>query len=130
MSRENVEIVREVNSAFERGDLSGALAAADPELVTYRATPDGRTFHGREGFLDAMSDWVENFAEYGFTAEDYRDAGDRVLVRFRQWGRGEASAVDVEGYFWVVYTLADGRITRLDIFNAEDRAREAAGLRE
>ena len=97
MSQENVEVVRRSNEALENGDISAAMKAVDPELVTHRVYPDGRTFHGREGFLDAVADWVESFAEYGFTAEQYLDAGDRVLVRFRQWGRGETSSIAVEG---------------------------------
>jgi ketosteroid isomerase-like protein len=130
MSQANVEIVRRSNEAFERGDISAAMRAVDPDLVTHRVYPDGRTFHGREGFLDAVTDWVESFAEYGFTAEQYRDADDRVLVRFRQWGRGETSAVAVEGPVWVLYTLAEGKITHLGIYNDEAQAVEAAGLPE
>jgi ketosteroid isomerase-like protein len=130
MSEANVEIVRESIQAFERGDLAVAMEKADPDLVTYRVNPDGRTFHGREGFLDALTDWVESFAQWRITAEDYRDAGDRVLVRFRRWGRGETSAAAVEGSLWIVYTLSEGVIARLDVYNDEDQALEAARLVE
>jgi ketosteroid isomerase-like protein len=130
MSRENVEIVRQSNDAFESGDISAAMRAVHPDLVTHRVDPDGRTFHGREGFLEAVTDWVESFAEWGFTAKQYLDAGDRVLVRFRQWGRGETSAIAVEGPVWVLYTLSEGSITHLEIYNDEDHALEAAGLSE
>jgi ketosteroid isomerase-like protein len=130
MSQENVEVVRRSNEALESGDISGAMKAVDPDLVTHRVYPDGRTFHGREGFLGAVADWVESFAEYGFTGEQYLDAGDCVLVRFRQWGRGETSSIAVEGPVWVLYTLSAGTITRLDIYNDEGQALEAAGLEE
>jgi ketosteroid isomerase-like protein len=130
VSQENVEVVRRSNGALESGDISAAMRAVHPELVTHRVYPDGRTFHGREGFLDAVADWVESFAEYGFTAEQYLDAGDRVVVRFRQWGLGETSSIAVEGPVWVLYTLAEGRITRLDIYNDEGQALDAAGLSE
>jgi ketosteroid isomerase-like protein len=130
MSQEDLEIVRQANEAFESGDLSAAMRAVHPDLVTYRADPDAGTFHGREGFLEAFADWLEGFADYGFTAEEYFDAGDRVLVRFRQWGRGETSTAAVEGPVWLLYTVSESRITRLEIYNSERRALEAAGLSE
>jgi hypothetical protein len=33
------------------------------DLVTYRADPDGTTYHGKEGFLSATADWPEDFSE-------------------------------------------------------------------
>jgi ketosteroid isomerase-like protein len=128
MSRENVEIVRRSNDAFERGDVAAAMSAVHPDLVTYRPDPDDRTFHGPGGFLEAFDDWVEDFAEFSFAAEECLDVGDRVLVRFRQWARGKASDVPLEASVWFLYTLSDGRITHMGIYNAENKALEAAGL--
>jgi ketosteroid isomerase-like protein len=130
MSQENVEVVRRTNEAFESGDLPAAMRAVHPDLVTYRADPDAGTFHGREGFLEAFADWLEGFADFGFTAEEYFDAGDRVLVRFRQWGRGETSAATVEGPLWLLYTVSASRIARIEMYNSERQALEAAGLSE
>jgi ketosteroid isomerase-like protein len=128
MSRENVEIVRRSNDAFERGDVAAAMSAVHPDLVTYRPDPDNRTFHGPGGFLEAFDDWVEDFAEFSFAAEEYLDVGDRVLVRIRQWARGKANDVPLEAPVWFLYTLSDGRITHMGIYNAENKALEAAGL--
>jgi ketosteroid isomerase-like protein len=75
MSQENVEIVRRGYAAFERGDVSVALDNAS-DLVTYRADPDGRTWNGPEGFLQALADWTEGFDEFSATAEEFIDAGD------------------------------------------------------
>jgi uncharacterized protein len=128
VSRENVEIVRRSYEAFERGDMAAVLADAAPDLVTYRAEPEGATWHGLEGFLEAIADWTEGFDEFSASAEEFIDAGDRVIVRLHQEARGQSSGARVDAEFWFVHCLADGKITRLDMFISKDQALEAAGL--
>ena len=55
MSQENVEIVRRGYEAYARGDMA-MLADLDPDMVTYREEPDGATFKGRDGFLEAIAE--------------------------------------------------------------------------
>ena len=131
MSQENVEIVRRSYEAFASGDLTAVLADADPEVVTYRTQPDGATFHGPEGFLQATADWVEDFNDFKITPEEFVDATDRhVLVRVHQSAVGAQSGVPIEVDFWFVYTLDAGKITRLDMLATKAEALKAAGLSE
>jgi ketosteroid isomerase-like protein len=125
LTRENVEIVRAALEAFEQGDLDGALEFAHPDLVSSRLHPDGSVFHGRDGFRRLLAEWLEDFSEWSFSNEEYIDAGDRVVVKQRQWGRGVVSGAPVEADWWMVYTLAEGRITHLDIYASEAEALEA-----
>ena len=81
MSQENVEIVRSTYEAFDRGDIDAVLSNADPGLVTHRADPEAATWHGPGGFLQAMADWTEGFDQFNARAEEFIDAGDRVIVR-------------------------------------------------
>jgi ketosteroid isomerase-like protein len=127
VSQQNVEIVRGALEAFGRGDVQGALAYAHPELVTTRRDPDGAVFHGREGFLRLFSDWVEGFTEYSFRPDAYHDAGDAVVVQMRQRGRGATSGALVEDDWWMVYSVAGGKITRFEIYGDRSQAFEAAG---
>ena len=130
MSQENVEIVRRAHAAFERGDISAALDDVDPGLVTYRADPEAATWHGPEGFLQALADWTEGFDDFSATAEEFINAGDRVIVRVHQRATGQSSGAPVEADFWFVYTLSEGKATRLDMFASKAPALEAAGLSE
>ena len=131
MSQENVEIVRRGYEAYARGDVAAMLAGVDPEMITYREEPDGATFRGREGFLEAIAEWVEDFDEFVATAEELIDANERqVVVRVHQTATGAQSGAPIEGDFWFVHTLSDAKVTRLDMFASKDRALEAAGLRE
>jgi ketosteroid isomerase-like protein len=130
MSQENVALVRSGFSAFEQGDVSRMLDLMADDLVTYRADPDGATYHGKEGFLEATTDWTEGFSEWAVVPEKFIDAGDFVLVHVRQIVRGETSGISVEGAFWFVFEVHDARVTRLSFYLREIEALEAVGLRE
>jgi uncharacterized protein len=130
VSAENVELVREALDAFLAGDVERSLEFAHPDIVTFRAPPlpDSQTYHGREGVLQTWEDWTADFEDFEMDVEQLIDAGDRVVVGIVQRGRGRSSGAPVEGRFWLVYTLADAKIVRFDIFNDRLQALEAAGL--
>jgi ketosteroid isomerase-like protein len=131
MSQENVDLVRAGFAAFQQsGDVNEVLGLLADEVVVYRADPDGATFHGMEGFLEATAEWTEGFSEWAVVPEEFTDAGNFVVVRVHQVVRGEASGVPVEAAFWFVFEVGDAAITRLSFYVREDEALEAAGLRE
>jgi ketosteroid isomerase-like protein len=100
------------------------------DLVTYRADPDGATYHGKEGFLEATADWTEGFSDWSVIPEEFTDAGDFVVVQVRQVVRGEASGISVEGAFWFVFEVHAARVTRLSFYVRQCEAREAVVLSE
>lgn len=130
MSAENVEVIRRGWEAYERGDLAGALEAFTPDVVTVRdaALLDPGTYHGREGVLQSLFDWTESFDEFEQTVLGHTDAGDRVITRVRQEGKGTASGAPVAIDVWMVSTFREGKISRFEFFADEEKAREAAGL--
>lgn len=132
MSQEHVEIVRDAFAAFRAGDIERAFAHAAPDGVTVRAAPlpDPRTYHGREGTVQAFIDWTADFDEFEMTTGEMIDAGERVVAEIFQRGTGRASGVPVEGHFWFVYTFAGGLIVRQEFFNDKRQALAAAGLAE
>ena len=131
MSQENVEIVRQAYEAYEQGDLAGMLKDADPDQVIYRPDPDGRTYRGPEGFLQAFMDWTEGFDEFRASVGEFIDANDsQVIVRVHQHAVGAQSGVPIEADFWFLHTIRDKKIVRLDMFSRKAQALEAAGLRE
>ena len=131
MSEENVEVVRRVYEAFDRGDLDAILADLHPDAVV-RAHPlgDEGNYKGHEGFLRFVANWVGQFEDFEQTPEEFVDAGDRVLVRVLQRARGRESGVPVEAHFWLVHELKAGRATKVDLYDNEAEALEAAGLSE
>jgi ketosteroid isomerase-like protein len=130
MSQENVEIVRrafayEVNGVGGRAE---AEAIFDPGVVM-NPTNEG-SFHGLDAMRDDFERWASAFGELEVTAEEFIDAGDRVLVTAYHRGRGRTSGVEVDGRFYEVYTLRDGKVVRVDEYVERAEALEAAGLRK
>src|SRR6476620_8431721 len=139
MSQENVEIVRQVLDAFqkglERGDpgaaFDSAMIAADAEWIPGRGFPGARSYRGREGFIEFMRTWTEDFEGWSNQIERLIDAGnDRVVGVFRQSGTGKESGVTVEVRLATIYELEGGQIVRMRIYLDPTEALVAAGLRE
>jgi ketosteroid isomerase-like protein len=132
MSEENAEVVRRVFEHWEAGDFRGARAMFDDELVTRRLAPlpDPSTWRGHEGLRDALAGWLEIFGEFSVKAEEFIDAGEYIVVRVLEEGRGTGSGTPVAGVFWFVYGLRDRKIVTLDWYTERRQALEAVGLRE
>ena len=79
MSQENVDSARRAWDAYERGDLSAAIADLSADMVTYVAPPIpvSGTYHGPEGLLQLTLDWAEGFDELVGHAQEFFDAGDQ-----------------------------------------------------
>ena len=99
-----MEIVRRMFEAFvqglERGNPGAAFdtgtLAEDVEWQTSDLM-GAETFRGREGFIEFMRRWTEDFQGYGIQLERLIDAGDdRVVGLLHQWATGTGSGVPVE----------------------------------
>ena len=126
-----IEALRAGYEALARGDLAGALAPLDPQLEVEDhelslGSPVTRL--GHEGFIEIFTTVNEGFEEVTYTPEEFREAGDRVLVKARRKGRGSASGVWVEERQFHVFDFDGDRAVRFRSFLKEDKALEAAGL--
>jgi ketosteroid isomerase-like protein len=131
MSQENVELVRRAYEAYLRGDVTGMLENVAPDFVLYRAAPDGATYHGPGAIMQVITDWTEDFAEFGMNTGEFIDANEsQVIVRVHQHAVGARSGVATEADFWFVHTIRGETIVRLDAYSDRVEALEAAGLRE
>lgn len=73
----------------------------------------------------------ETFEELRLDLQEAVDAGDRVAVRLRYFGRGKKSGaeLDTEMYHQVT-TFRDGMMVRIEYFTSWPEALEAAGVGE
>ena len=134
MSQENVEIVRSIYAAWERGDFTSA-EWAHPEIEYVAAdgpSPGGST--GLAGMADVFRDWLSTWEEWRVEAEEYRVLdGERVLVLFHFSARGKTSGVEI-GQIWTkgasLFHLRGGQVTRLVQYFDRAKALEAVGLSE
>jgi ketosteroid isomerase-like protein len=130
MTQESIELVRRMLD----------LARSDPEAMYEAMAEDvewdvsdldllGRSkYHGRDQVREFFRDWVGAFDEWGYEAEELVDAGDAVVVRLHQWGRGRGSGAAVDLSFWQVWTVHEGKVTRATHHLHRAQAIRAAGL--
>ena len=131
MSQENVEVVRRLFDAIDRRDYesaSGLLA----EEVTWQPffTVESFLQVGNEAVREA---WERNVEAMGARpeADEYIAVGDdRVVVRLRFVALGTTSGLALEAPAGQIYTVKQGKITRLETFRSHAEALEAAGLSE
>lgn len=138
MSQENVEIVRRIYEAVASRDRARTLELYDAgvELVFAPGTLadhiGGTTvWSGHDGLRRFDSDLREAFEDFETTYEDLIDGGEHVLSVSRYRGRGRSSGVDVHGPLqFGVWSVRDGKVTRVAWYATRDDAFEAAGLPE
>jgi ketosteroid isomerase-like protein len=131
MSQENVEIVRRAWEAAERRDTEVVFALYDPDIVWQsHYGPVSGTYHGHEGVRQFFHEWTEALESFRAHAEEFIDAGDSVVVCAMVWARGRGSGVEAEMPQGFLYTVKDGLVTRIEIFEGKERALAAAGLGE
>ncbi len=63
-------------------------------------------------------------------AEEYIDAGERVVVILNQRGRSKATGIPVEMRFAQVWTLRDAQGIRMQLYASVEEAVEAVRLSE
>ena len=115
---ENLDLVRSIYAAWERGDFSSA-EWADPEIEFVIADgPDpgrwtGLRRDGRGAGATGLSAWEDFRAE----ADEYRELDDeRVLVLVHFSGRGKTSGLDLgqmRRRGANLFHIRDGKVTRL-----------------
>src|SRR5687768_6460758 len=92
MTRESVGVVRRSAEALMAGDAEAALAPYAPDVVfDARLRPEGRVYHGRDGVVEGMLDWIGAWEDWRIEVSEYIDAGDKVLSIGRETGRGRGS---------------------------------------
>ena len=60
--------------------------------------------------------------------EQLIDAGDKVLALQTIVGRGRVSGVEVRAPGALIWTIQDGRVVRVEVFDDQTEARKAVGL--
>ena len=130
MSRENLELVREIYSRWERGDYS-SVDWADPAIEF--SSPGGfspdEVFHGLEAMERAWVDWLSQFEDFSARPTEYLESGDQVVVLNRFGGRGRTSGVPMEDMPGAArFRIRDGKVVELAIYIDPERGLREAGI--
>jgi ketosteroid isomerase-like protein len=132
MSQENVELVRAMYEAFNRGDFAIAreMLHPDAELHQDPAVPDTASYYGRDEWERGFAIWLSEWEEPLFQPMEIADVPPGVLMRVRLSGTGKASGVPVATEFFHAWTLRDGKPHTCVVRTSRADALNAVGLEE
>ena len=133
MSQENVEIVKAFTRLFEAGDRDEWRDHFDPDVIwdtSASRMPSAGIYHGHRGMEHFFREWLATWSDYEMETREFIDAGDSVVIVFRQSGMGRSSGVRAEVEFFGVYDISDSKVIRYRQYESREEALEAVGLSE
>jgi ketosteroid isomerase-like protein len=131
---ENLDLVRSIFAAWERGDFSSSTwAHPEIEFVMTGGVSAG-SGKGLAAMAEMWHDVVRAWEGARGVPEEYRELdAERVLVLLRTVGRGKTSGVDLSHIHHkqgVLFHVRDGRVTRLVLYPDVESALADLGLKE
>jgi ketosteroid isomerase-like protein len=91
---------------------------------------DSASYHGHEGVRQFWQEALSVFGQVDLDVERLIDAGDQVVALIREREIGRTSGAPVDASHVAVWTLADGKVVRMQIFDNREQALKAVGLEE
>jgi ketosteroid isomerase-like protein len=128
---DNVEIVREGYARFRaRGMFARELTAPDFiwDMSHFHGWPEQQVYEGVQGAENFLAEWTSAWDDWELEVDALHDAGERVVALVHQRGRSKATGMLVNMSFAQVWTLLDGKRTRMDMYSDPREALEAVGL--
>jgi ketosteroid isomerase-like protein len=131
MSEENVEIVRRSLEAWNRRDPTTlAFFRSDAEIDYSRSrAPFKGIYRGHDEIETFFDVFWSTFEDVQIEMHGFIEAGSEVVVPNTAHMRGR-EGIEVSARTALVYTVENGQITCLRLFDELDEALEAVGLRE
>jgi ketosteroid isomerase-like protein len=131
MASEDIEVLERIYANWAQGNFWSFESFHD-EVHARWATevPDIGTSEGVDGLAALLRDWLAAWQVCRIEAEEFHDAGERVVAFVRVHGRGAGSDVDVEMENAHVWTMRDGRAVAIRAYTDRDRALREAGAVE
>jgi ketosteroid isomerase-like protein len=132
VSSANLELVRSIHAAWERGDYSSAEWAHREIEYVFADGPTPGSWTGPAGMAEGWRGFLSAWKEFRVEADEYRELdSERVLVLVHRSGRGKTSGLEV-GQIGTrgasPFHIRDRKVTRLVIYQDGERALADLGL--
>jgi ketosteroid isomerase-like protein len=131
MARENVEIARASIEAYNRMDWDGALKDASPdfECDLSRAVGPQHDVYRLDQMRRFWSEFAESWESVRIEPHEFIEAGEHVVVPLTMHTRGR-DGIEVQARITWTWTILDGDLVRLCMYQDRQEAIEAVGLSE
>src|SRR4051794_19167696 len=120
---------REAADAYRTGDLEWLLEHTHPEIEIVQPPefPDGRSYRGLDGLIDAILDWPREWEDFQVEPERIFALSDsQLVVAAVHRGRSREMEIDIEAEMVWLPTFEDRLMRRWDMFMSLDAALDAA----
>jgi ketosteroid isomerase-like protein len=134
MSSTNLDLVRSIYAAWERGDFSTAEWVDRDIKFVLADWPDAGTWSGLAGMTEGMRQLLSAWEDFYVVADESRELDDEcVLMLMHVGGRGKASGLELQAANVTrggahVFHIRDRKVTRLVVYFDRDRAFADLGL--
>jgi ketosteroid isomerase-like protein len=123
------DYIREFSDAYRTGDLDWLLEQSDPEIEIVQPAefPDGRTYRGHDGVVEALLDWPNEWEDFQLEPKRVFAVDDEqfVVVAMHK-GRSRRFGVEVAAEIVWLFRRREQRTTRWDMFMNVEQALAAA----
>jgi ketosteroid isomerase-like protein len=130
MSKENIELLRRLEAAWNAGEQPNVQDYFDPEVefVPLRSATEGgyRGLAGIEAFTEDTWQVFEKFELH----HEYRELDERVLVWGHNHVRTRGSGLEMDIEIGGLMDFRNGKIVRWEDFGSKEKALEAAAAAE
>src|SRR5947209_9142522 len=123
---DNVELVRRLWNAFERGGIEAVLEVADPDVTWEPYGGGGVVYRGHDGLREYMEGRRERDEEADGRLYSAFAKGDAVVARGEVRIKGPHGIVTMQPGW--LYEFHDGKLIRFRGFPTQEAALRAAGL--
>ena len=136
MSRgnQNVEIVKGTIESLNSRDLDQAVEAAHEDFEadwSNSIAPHRGVYRGRERARELFEAFLEAWDEFRWDVQEIVEVDQARLVSVnRVRGRGRGSGVEVDATGAQLWTITDGKVRSVKLYQSKAAALEAVGLQE
>jgi ketosteroid isomerase-like protein len=117
--------VRRIYARFVGRQNALELLAEDVVFDFSRRQVEAEVYYGHEGVLRFIRQLLEGWSELRTEPSQFISAGDRVLVLLTLRTSGRSTGLEVVEQIAHVWTVTEGRVTRLEYFGDAAEARRA-----
>jgi len=133
MSQENVELVEQLVKAFNSEDIELLLSSTHPDFeldVPPELSAEPDIYRGEDGMRRYWESFQDAMAEIRIHLDRLCDAGEAVVLAMRLTAKGRRTGIAVEQRTAAVWTIRDGKVTRIRAYASLSEALQAVGLAE
>jgi ketosteroid isomerase-like protein len=128
----DVQLVRGIIDALNRGDVDGMLERMHPDFEwrPLESSPvAGNVYRGHEQVRRYVDDWLGTFDDLRIELHEPTEVGDHVVAVVHGHARGRASGLTLDNRFCQAWTVRDGLAARMEEFASRELALAELGSR-